>query len=383
MPSIPMCSPTPAVGELPSDLTSLEPLETTRLQLLCQTACQRHVHARFQAQRKQIYSALADDPTSRFLRRCLRISNCCAFPVIWIGPDGQPEVSLGRCRDRLCPFCSIARAHESGARVEALLRTMDSPRFMTLTVPHCDDDLRVQLDRIMVQLRELRKTSAWRRYVLGGVWSLEITYNRTTGQWHPHVHIVFDGSYFPQPELKQEWSRIQAAESIVDVRQVVSRRAAARYIAKYVSKALQVEDWPDGKITEYANATHRRRTIHTFGSCHGISTEADPVENQPAPSQRTVGVWVLRRRIALGDAITRRHAEALACTGPLLRCLLEVGGEELGLIPESRREERLVEAVSWLKSLDPCHDWLNTEPSPPHPPTKPTVDRTPLLMNVR
>lgn len=383
MTTIPPCGPASDAGPLSSDLTSVQPLATTHLLLLCQTACQQHLHSPFAAQREMIILALVNDPAHRFQSHCLRMCCCCAFPVIWIGPDGKPSVNLARCRIRLCPLCSKTRAFESGLRVHELLATMDCPRFMTLTVPHRRRDLRQQLDQVMSMFRELRKTDAWREYVQGGVWSLEVTYNPDTGDWHPHIHIIFDGTYFPQPELKAEWSRIIGEAAIADVRAVHSRRDAAHYVAKYISKALEMEEWPESKIREYASATFRRRTIHTFGSCHGVSTEADPTEDKPAPGQRTVGVWVLRRRIALGDQQARIHAGALASTGGRLAWLLRVEHQILPTYVGEELERRLIEAAQWLLSLDPLDAWKYAPP-PPKPPPGPTFkDRTPPLVNIR
>ena len=375
----PSCSPASDAGELPSGLTSLVHLETTLLLLACQTSCQDHVHSRHQAKREFVFAALAAAADHRFENRCVRISGCCAFPVIWIDGDGKPSVSLGRCRDRLCPLCSAARGRESGKRTAALVATMDSARFITLTVPHRDRLLRDQLDQVMDMFRELRKTETWKHYVRGGVWALEITFNAETMQWHPHIHVIADGTYFPQPELKAEWSRIIGEEPIVDVRAVHSRRDAAFYIAKYVSKTVDLDTWTEVQIREYADAMHRRRTIHTFGNCHGVSTEADPADETPTPGTPTVGVWVLRRRMRLGDNECRRHAHALASSGGVLRMLLSDVGDDSPYLQGETLKLALDQAVTWLRSLEPLGGNEYYPPTPKPPPGPRYKDRTPPL----
>ncbi len=367
--------------EGPSSLTSVQHLETNRPLFDLQTKCQRLLHQQFDAERLAILTALGADPHARFKKRFDRIQHCCRFPVIYVDGAGKPSMSLARCRDRLCPLCSAARSRESGERVKRIVQQMDAPRFMTLTVRASDDDLDVQLRRLMDDFRELRKEPDWKFFVKGGIWSLELTFNAETQQWHPHIHIIFDGGYFPQPKLKAIWSRIQHQDSIVDVRAVSSVGAAARYIAKYVSKTVELGSWGDGQITEYANAMHRRRTIHTFGSCHGRTAEADPDDEPKHSARRTVGVWVLRRRIALGDEQARRAALVLCSVGGVFRKLLQDSFTHCGWLEGDRLTEGLIETVEWLLELNPDTAATWRPPQPPGPKQRPKPPPDPSFGN--
>ena len=344
---------------VPSSLTSVQHLETNRNRFICQTRCQSVLHARHHVNRLAIFNALNDDPALRFLTRAEKISGCCAWPVVFICDDGKPSVHLARCRDRLCPLCSEARSRESSYRIQSIVKQMDAPRFMTLTVPSSSLNLRVQLDRLMVSFRELRSSDSWKHYVDGGVWSLELTFNGATDQWHPHIHVIFDGRYFPQPTLKALWSQIHDENVIVDVRAVSSAAAAGRYLAKYISKVVDLDSWGAEQITEYADAMHRRRTIHTFGNCHGRAAEADPDDDSPPTSTRTIGVWVIRRRMRLGDDAARRAAAAFASSGGVLAALLADTVTDPGKLTGDELTARLTEATTWIMSLNPVDaaDW--------------------------
>lgn len=348
-----------------SAFTSVQHLETTLCRFECQTRCQHILHARFERERRAIFEALIDDPDGAFEKRAFRICNCCQWPVVYVRDDGKPSVHLARCRDRLCPLCSSARSRESASRVASIVGRMDAPRFMTLTMPHSSLPLRTQLDHLMTTFRELRSTDAWKHYVRGGVWSLELTYNRERSEWHPHVHVIFDGDYFPQPTLKALWSQIHAVNVIVDVRAVNSTRAAASYLAKYVSKVVDLDSWAATEIREYADAMHRRRTIHTFGNCHGATAEADPDDDTPSSSTKTIGVWVIRRRMRLGDEHARRTAEALASSGGVLSILLQDDLTNPVTLTGDHLTTRLMEAARWLRDLDPADAacWKPARPS--------------------
>ena len=333
-------------------LTSLEPLETIDPLLFLQTAAQFKLHKPYSAERMHVYGALATGELCDFAKQSTRLNHCCAFPIVYVGDDGKPSVHLARCRDRMCPLCSRARSRESGHRVHDICKKMDDPRFLTLTMPHSSDSLAAQLDRVMSTFRELRKTDAWCKYVTGGVWSLEVTYNVNKQEWHPHIHVLIDGDYFPQPEIKAEWSKIHRQECIVDVRRPGSRRDAARYIAKYVSKGVELTTWPWDVVREYAKAIKRRRTIHTFGHCHGMKAESDTDDQAPPKRTRTVGVWLLRRLVKLEHEEARRHVPALYNSGPVLRLLLAQDGWDPHAIAGDELVVALEAAGEWLRSLN-------------------------------
>ena len=139
----------------------------------------------------------------------------------------------------------------------------------------------------------------------------------------------------------------------MDVRAVNSTRVAASYLAKYVSKVVDLECWGDNQIREYAEAMHRRRTIHTFGNCHGRTAEADPADDLPSPSTKTIGVWVIRKRMRLGDEHARRTAEALASSGGVLTLLLADDLTNPVTLTGDYLTTRLLEAARWLRDLDP------------------------------
>lgn len=336
-----------------SSLTSVHHLETTPPRFECQTKCQQLLHARYHDERMAVFDALAytDDPDLE--RRSMNICRCCRFPSVYVQDDGTPSVHLSRCRDRLCPLCSNARSRESSSRVHAIVQSMDAPRFMTLTMPHSSDPLAFQLGVLMESFRALRNEPEWKKTVKGGVWSLELTFNKERSEWHPHIHIIFDGYYFPQPTLKALWSAIHGENVIVDVRAVSSAKVAASYIAKYVSKVVDLEQWGEEQIVEYAEAMHRRRTIHTFGSCHGRTAEADPDDAGPPPSTKTVGVWVIRLRMRRGDEEARRAAVALASSGGAIALLLSKDVPAAALISGDELREARRRAGDWLRELDP------------------------------
>lgn len=209
------------------------------------------------------------------------MEECCSAPLLAFRQDGKPLLVLNHCRDRLCPRCQCDRARRAAGRIEACVKDMDSPRFVTLTLRHVrTESLAAMIDRLHTAFRVLRKNPRWKRRVRGGVWSVEVTL-ADDESWHAHLHLICDGEYYSQAELSLDWECASKGSRIVDIRAVHSRGSIARYISVYVAKAPGIADWKPEKIREWATAMHGRRLIHTFGIAHGVPVDGDETPTLP------------------------------------------------------------------------------------------------------
>jgi hypothetical protein len=265
--------------------SSLETSETTDEPLPWQTRSQYRIHAPFTKPRRRIFWSLDRSSDAALRRRAARISECCKHPEVRIGAEGQVSVFAPRCRDRLCPLCSLRRSREAAARTKEAAARMDSPKHLVLTAPHTDEPLRDHLRCLREALKKLRSSQEWKRHVAGGVYAFEITRNERTGKWHPHVHVLMDAGYWAQRDICIAWGRaLRATDAwadypeherpVVYVSAVMSRSKVATYIAKYVTKPAELGQWDDDIVCEYATAVAGARMLHTFGSLHG--TKLDP-----------------------------------------------------------------------------------------------------------
>jgi len=168
------------------------------------------------------------------------------------------------CGSRFCRLCVAKRA----ARVRAALlpwlkgRTY---RFMTLTLKHRNDEpLRVMVDRLYERFHHLRRLSLWKKHVVGGASFLEV--KRTSKGWHPHLHILIEGSYFPQSWLSELWLGVTRDSKVVDIRKASDERTA-KYVAKYACKGFSEENpLTHDQRVELVHALHGRRLVIAFGT---------------------------------------------------------------------------------------------------------------------
>lgn len=269
-----------------------------------QSRIQSRVHRPYGAQRLRIVDALHTSPETDHAKRARRMGLCCCCPTWMTNGAGELKPSLARCRDRMCPLCATRRSNQAMARMGELVARFNAPRAVTLTLASKNESLVQMLDRLISHWKTLKDTELWRKHFWRGVWGLEITLNIETSQWHAHMHLITDGLYLSQKQLKQAWFDITGDSYIVDIRAVHDRRGATWDLAGYISKPLDCLHWPDEKIREYATATHGRRLIHTFGKCHSQVNDDDEDET-PKPTFS----YVTHARTLL-DAIEQKSTAA-------------------------------------------------------------------------
>lgn len=254
-------------------LTSLDPSDLSPQPLANQSSVQRRLHAVRADDRSASIAALYSSTDPGLSRRAERMGMCCVSPSVYATRDGRVVTVPGRCRDRLCPLCQRVRAKRVVAQIAGLIRSADQARFITLTRPADGRPLKDVITSLVADYRRFRRTVEWKRHVTAAAAVIEVTRGRHGDHWHVHMHILADGTYWPQRDLQRAWTSVVGVESIVDVRAVYGARAAARYVGGYVAKGTHVAGWTHAQIREYAAAMLRQRTVITSGSWHGAKCD--------------------------------------------------------------------------------------------------------------
>jgi len=177
--------------------------------------------------------------------------------------------------------------------------------MITLTLASTNAPLREQIKRLNDCVRRLRRRKAWKQRVRGGVQVIEVTYNATRDQWHPHMHILADVDYWPHRQLSREWLAVTEDSRICDIRRVHSQRSAAKYVSKYVVKGSDTSKLPARRLAEWAHAWHGLRVAQPFGSLHGERTREQQDRNDP-PTRHLVYLDELTMEAQRGDPIAPR-----------------------------------------------------------------------------
>lgn len=262
----------------------------------------------------------SDDPRPAKLRRlACRLRLCGTYPRLRYSAEAcKLFIVESRCKSRLCPRCGRVRAGRCKGKLTWLLSKMDSPRFFTFTLKSSDAPLRDQITRLTAAFKELRRRELWKSATKGGAFAVEVTWNKKAQQWHPHLHVLADGSFIAQARLADAWEEITKDSRVVHVRAVHSRAAAAKYLTDYLQKAQDARNVPDNQLTDWALATHGLRFIQTFGTSHNIPLDEEDEPAQPAATE-LLPLDCLAKQSELGDTIAEslwRQTMALVFSKP-------------------------------------------------------------------
>ena len=264
---------------------------------------QDRIFAECLADRERILNCLWSTSSISAFRIAEKIAKCCREPMIFTN-DASDQIRLSerRCRSRLCPRCRKFRRGELQARLLEACKRMDARRFVTLTLVSSDRPLREQLCDMRKSFAKLRRSPLWKERVVGGVYCIEVTYNRIRRQWHPHLHAIVDGRFIPKFALSDAWQLASNGSSIVDVSNVPSASRVVNYVTKYVAKSDDASGFPDDKVVEWAVEVHGLRLVHTFGNLHGVQLLEKP-ESRPGVNKMVVNPTLLADRASRGDRV--------------------------------------------------------------------------------
>jgi len=271
-------------------------------------------HSGWQADRYRVYRALRR--TNASLSRLLNFRACGqdAWLVESLEQPGHYAVHATHCHDRLCLPCGQARSRTIAANVKDALK--DRPyRCLTLTVKHRDVPLSHQLDHLLNSFRRLRAQAFWKKTQKGGVAFLEIKWNEPANHWHPHLHIILDGSYVDKRHVSKQWFKATKDSSIIRIALIRDHEKAVSYVCKYASKPIEhaLYRTPD-RLDEAIEALHGRRLVFTFGTWRGVRLRDLPPRGEWRRVAKLDELLTLARR---GDpdavAIANRLKERTSC----------------------------------------------------------------------
>jgi hypothetical protein len=193
------------------------------------------------------------------------------------------------CKHLLCPLCAIRRGSKALKsyldRWEVIRaeKTALKPFLVTLTVKD-GPDLEERFKHLYKAQRELWMRKHRGRVsplhgVTGAVWSYEIKRGKTSGEWHPHLHMIALAESIPdQAAISAEWHNITGDSFIVDVRAISQDDPVSGFMEVF-KYAVKFSDQPP-KDTVHAWATLRgKRLLGSSGDFRGVEVPQDLLDD--------------------------------------------------------------------------------------------------------
>lgn len=230
-----------------------------------------------------------------FSSRAVRVSECGSFLEFGAFPDGSHKLLHANfCRDRLCPMCNWRRSLKIFGQVSAVMDRLEADGyqflFLTLTLKNCSAfDLPLTVSTLLDGFRKLTTRNKYVSPVTSGFFrSLEITRNKKTGTYHPHLHCIlavkldyFHKGYISAPEWSKIWRKCISADydPIINVKRIkpqisasgeVSLAKAVAEVSKYSVKGSDFLNFDDFGLSQdttkaFLDALSFRRLISFTG----------------------------------------------------------------------------------------------------------------------
>lgn len=236
-------------------------------------------HSGWAGHRRLVYDALLR--TAQSVGRICGFADCGCGSYVLKSTEDPPRyrVAGSSCHDRFCNPCATERARVIAQNVIDRLAGV-RVRFITFTLRHSTEGLAELTDRLYTSFRSMQRTKLWRKHVKGGVGFLEVHFSERSESWHPHLHVLVEGTFIEKTALQRTWFDITGDSHIVDIRLPGGASNVARYVTKYASKPLNTSFIHDRHLLDEAiRALKGRRLCTTFGGWRGVLLVDKPDED--------------------------------------------------------------------------------------------------------
>lgn len=201
------------------------------------------------------------------------------------------------CKERLCPMCQWRKSLKVFHQVSKVMDRAEKenknlvPLFLTLTLRNCSAvELSGTLDNIFKAWKNIVDHRKIRKIIVGWFRALEITYNRETDSFHPHIHaiILVEKEYFKGKDYMEtiDWVQMWRTalkldyDPICDIRKVKNgkgKHKAVAEVAKYTLKDIEFvtddKELTDKLVQILSTSLHGRRLFAFGGLLKKIAKE--------------------------------------------------------------------------------------------------------------
>ena len=248
-----------------------------------------------------------------------RVSECAKVVVYKVFEDGSKSIDkVFFCKDKLCPVCNRRRAVKHRIRAtDIITKFMEKEPnavflFCTFTIKNVDaDELGNAMSKLVKAYTKLQKRARVSKVVLGSLRATEVTRNKETGQYHPHIHAIiaikttyFKGStYITHKEWLQLWKDCLDINynPVVNIKRIKPKEedgsltSAVVETVKYPVKSDDYDLEDTEIVSELREGLFRKRQLAYTGKFKEIDNELTEENKEDREKKKMIGtllsVW--------------------------------------------------------------------------------------------
>jgi len=241
--------------------------------------------------KERIAEAFREAPTAWLQGRRKKLLTCHrAHIVATRTPEGLPlqaTIVPHACNTPACPTCNRRKSLEYFLRAfKALTKQLDKIEHLShavFTVKNCPwGRLEDTIVRLLIVWQRMQHSDDWKAHVSGFFWGLEITINRRSQTWHPHIHALLHSRFWQKDKLKATWKHLLSHQVLFGnthikaaTREEHNIAAAIHECTKYITPGFEEPGVAPPQLWELATAMHRKRRKGSGGTLR-IPTKEKP-----------------------------------------------------------------------------------------------------------
>jgi hypothetical protein len=234
-----------------------------------------------------------DNPLSvrKYKNALARLSHCGDWLVYnhYFTIDQLRLASADFCEKHLiCPLCAARRGSKAIRVYEPKVQQLldENPRLkaymVTYTIKngadlderwkHITKGIKLLINRRRAHLSNPKK-NPYTEFckAQGGVYSFEVKRGQDSGEWHPHVHMIWLCESKPnQQKLRDEWEQITVDSFNVDVTPMTTGDQRLKGFLEVFKYALKFSEMPLKDNWEAYRYLNGKRLVSPFGSLYGL-----------------------------------------------------------------------------------------------------------------
>jgi hypothetical protein len=259
------------------------------------TKLQKRAQAKWITQNVVRLLLTLDSPLKRYYKNAF--SCCSVIRVI----NGKAETQY--CNTRICNVCNRIRTAKAINNYVPQFEGFTN-YAITLTDQNCKgSELKHTIRRYKLDLKIIRRRLQRLGLVVDGIVKVEITYNRTTGLYHPHLHLIVrcksaqEGLFLAEC-IVNEWLSLRGTANVKAQHYTITDEGSFKELFKYTTKSGTKEEnyiavHPES-LDVIMQAQYNTRSFQPFGKIRVASEEVNEIVEAQEPINAMPGkyLWV-------------------------------------------------------------------------------------------